>query len=63
MKVGARIARARDAMGLSQAQLAKRIGVPAGTLASWEAGWHGVGKDRIAKVAKVLGLDVAELLA
>jgi transcriptional regulator with XRE-family HTH domain len=63
VRVGARIAKAREALGLSQVELAKKIGVPVGTLAGWEAGYNGIRKNRIARVAKALDLDAIELIA
>jgi transcriptional regulator with XRE-family HTH domain len=63
MKVSEALARARKRKGLSQAELAKKLGVSAGTVGSWEAGDHGPSKNRIAEVAKVLDMDITELLA
>lgn len=63
MKLPERVAAARERLGLTQAQLAKKLGVSAGTVAGWEAGDHGIRKKSMAKVAKVLGLDIVELLA
>lgn len=63
MKVAKALAKARQAKGLSQAELAKKLGVSAGTVGGWEAGDHGPAKDRLAEVARVLDLDITELLA
>lgn len=66
MNLPKRIAAARKQLGLSQAELAKKLGVGVGTVAGWETTGehhHGISKNRLAKVAKVLKLEVAELLA
>lgn len=66
MKVAERLARARKAKGLSQAELAKKLDVSAGTVAGWETEGehaHGIRRDRLQQVAKLLGLEVTDLLA
>lgn len=65
MKLPHRISRARRKLGLSQVELAALLQVSPGTVACWETDsehHHGIHKNRLAKVAKVLGLDVMELL-
>ena len=51
--VGARIAQAREAAGLSTAQLARRLGVRTQTLASWE---HGRAEPRANRLVMMAGL-------
>lgn len=66
MNLPERIAKARKAKGLSQAELAKKLGVSAGTVAGWETTGshaHGMRDPMKKRVAKVLGVEVAELLA
>lgn len=63
MKTASAIAKARKARGLTQAELAKIVGVSPGTVAAWETSRHGVRVGRVREVAKALGLDVAELVA
>lgn len=66
MKLQRRLVEARKKAGLSQADLAKKLGVSRGTVAGWEISGehsHGMRVERLAQVAKVLGVDLAELLA
>lgn len=63
MKVAKALAKAREAKGLSQAELAKKLGVSAGTVGGWENGDHGIRIGRLTQVAKALGVEVGELLA
>lgn len=66
MKLRSRLAAARKRAGLSQADLAKRLGVSAGTVGSWEGksdSAHGMRMDRLHAVAKALGCSVEELVA
>lgn len=53
---------ARERAGLSQAELADKLEVAASTVAGWELGTHGIRIDRLSQVAKITGVDVAELL-
>lgn len=66
MSFAARLVAARHKAGISQAELAKRVGVSAGTVANWESvgeHGHGIRMDRIKLVAETLGIQVAELVA
>lgn len=66
MKLPKRLAAARKKAGLSQAGLAEKLGVSAGTVAGWETEGehaHGMRVDRLKEVAKVLGVEIAELVA
>lgn len=62
MTLASRLTAARKAAGLSQAELAAKLHVSAGTVGGWEAGNHRVRVDRLVRVAKVLRIDLAELL-
>lgn len=62
MKVAKAIARAREARGLSQADLAKLLRVTPGTVAGWETGRHGIRIGRLRTVARVLDVSVTELV-
>jgi transcriptional regulator with XRE-family HTH domain len=66
MKLPKRLVAARKRAGLSQADLAAKLGVSPGTVAGWESAGehaHGMRLDRVAEVAKALGVEVAELIA
>lgn len=63
MKVARTIVRAREARGLTQAELAKILEVTPGTVCAWETGRHGIKVGRLKAVAKALEVDVAELVA
>ncbi len=56
------IREARKALGITQEQLAKLVGVTQGTVAQWENGLTHPAFDKIPKVAQVLGCTVEELL-
>jgi DNA-binding XRE family transcriptional regulator len=60
--VGKRVREARDAAGLSQAQLAKRIGVTRPSVANLEAGRQDMNITRIAGILVALGLDLGSLI-
>lgn len=65
MKLPKRLAQARKAKGLTQADLAKKLKVSAGTVAGWETEGehaHGMRMDRLEEVAKVLGIQASELI-
>lgn len=66
MKLPERLARARKRAGLTQRELAKRLGISPATVAGWETAndaiQHGIRKDRLVEVARILKLDVLELL-
>jgi len=52
---GQRIKAAREAAGLSQAELAKRVGVGPTTVSRWEAGLRGVGRHVRAAMVREIG--------
>ena len=60
--VGRRIARLRDRAGLTQAQLAERIGVEPATVGRYEAGKLRAPTRRIQEMAAALGVRTEDLL-
>jgi transcriptional regulator with XRE-family HTH domain len=64
LRIGRRIAQARDAAGLTQAELATKIpGKADGTQVSkWERGVHRPGDDTLDQIAQALGKDIAWFL-
>jgi transcriptional regulator with XRE-family HTH domain len=60
---GQRIRRARHAAGLTQVQLAARIGVPQPVLSAWEVGLRAPRDDNRIRVAAALGIPAAQLFA
>lgn len=57
------IKQAREKIGLSQVQLAEKLGVSPSTVAAWELGTHDVRTSRLPQLARVLRTPVAKLLA
>jgi transcriptional regulator with XRE-family HTH domain len=62
VQVGARIRKARDAQGLSQEQLAERLGVTKGLVSQYETGLTSVPSKRFSQLAEVLGVSSDWLL-
>jgi HTH-type transcriptional regulator, cell division transcriptional repressor len=60
--VGGRLSRARDAVGLSAAQLARRIGVKTATIQGWESDRALPRANRLAMLAGVLAVSPSWLL-
>lgn len=60
--LGGRILRAREASGVSTAQLARRIGVKSATIAAWESDRSEPRANRLTTLAGVLGVSPAWLL-
>ena len=58
MTAGSRLRRARVEAGLSQAELADRVGVTQGAVSLWEAGKAAPGRPAQLVVAAVLHVDV-----
>lgn len=55
--------KAREKKGWSQAQLAEKLGVSAGTVGSWESGsGHGMRVERMRQVAAILDVKLIELM-
>lgn len=62
MSVGERIRTARTKLGLSQVELAKRVGVSRGAIYQWESGnTQQIRHDKIPRLAAVLGISVTAL--
>jgi transcriptional regulator with XRE-family HTH domain len=59
---GARIRAARQAMGLSQDELAAAVGVTRSAVAQWETGRAGLVGGNLARVSDILGIPLAFLL-
>ncbi len=60
--LGAKIQRARGNAGLSQHDLAIRLGCTAGAVGQWEVGITQPGKDKLVKLAAILALSLDELV-
>ena len=60
--IGERIREARKAAGLSQEQLAKKIGVWQPTLSDWERGGVDIRIAALTKLADGLGIPLAQLI-
>ena len=61
--LGKRLSAAREAKKLTQAQIAKTLGLSKGTVGGWESGAHGIRSGRLGEVSELYGLPVAELVA
>jgi transcriptional regulator with XRE-family HTH domain len=62
MSLGENLQKLRDAIGISQAELAKRAGVSLDSLRNWEQDRVLPRVDTAAKLAQALGVSVDELL-
>ena len=58
---GRRLRAARRSAGLTQAQLAQQVGVPTTGVANWETGYRAPRADRLAELARLLGVPPSEL--
>jgi len=61
--LGSRIIEAREALGLSTAQLARRLGISTPTLAKWENGAADPRTNRLVTLAGMLGVSPTWLLS
>lgn len=61
MRLAKRIRARRDALGILQCDLAKRLGVVQSTVSDWEAGVQLPRPKNLRKIAKALQLDYQEL--
>ena len=59
---GQKIKRLRLAAGYTQQDVSEAVGVTVRTIISWEQGVRVPGGDKIAKLAKALGVSADELL-
>ena len=60
--LGGRLSRARDAVGLSAAQLARRLGVQSSTIQAWESDRSQPRANRLSMLAGVLNVSLSWLL-
>ena len=60
--LGGRLSRARDATGLSAAQLARRLGVQTSTIQAWEADRSQPRANRLSTLAGLLNVSLSWLL-
>jgi len=60
--IGARIRAARLARGLTQKAVGDALGINDRHVQAWESGRRNPGRKHLAKLAEVLGLQVADLL-
>lgn len=63
MSVASRIRQSRQALGLTQEELARRIGVSRSAVAQWETDRTGQVRANLTRVAAVLGVSAGYLLA
>lgn len=61
MGIGSRIKEARKARGLSQAKLAKMLGVQGAAVSFWETDTHPPDPDRLPAISDILGIDLTTL--
>lgn len=61
-QIGARLQRAREARGLTQAELAERVGIEPVTLSRYETGARGPSVTTLKLAADALGLRLADLV-
>ena len=61
--VGSFFAELRKEKGLTQAELAERVGVTGGAVSKWERGLCYPDIETVVRLAEVLGLSVGEILA
>lgn len=62
-ELGLTIKTVRVGLGLSQDQLAEKVGVTRAAVSAWENGQYGPGRKHHKKLADALGLTVLELLS
>jgi transcriptional regulator with XRE-family HTH domain len=62
LRIGERLAAARDKKGWTQLELAITLGITPGAVAHWEQGRSLPKRDRLREVAGVLGTDIEWLL-
>lgn len=55
MTIGDRIRMARESVGMTQAELAERLGVEPPSVSRWESGGYSPRPSRLAEMAKILG--------
>lgn len=63
MTIGSFVRQCREALGLNQTELAKRVGTDQGTISKIEKGERAPSKNVALKMSELFGVDVAKLLA
>jgi transcriptional regulator with XRE-family HTH domain len=63
IEFGANLKRLRTSKNLTQAALAKTVGVKQSALANWEAGDHSPPVTKIPDLARALGCEIVDLFA
>jgi len=61
-QIGARLAEARNAAGLSPRELADHLGVKESTISGWESGERSPRGQRVSKLAGILGVSLSWIL-
>lgn len=61
--IGTRIKTARQARGLTLAEVGTALGVTCQYVYAWESGRRNPGPKHLAKLAEVLGLELSDLLS
>jgi len=62
LSIGSRLAAAREAARIKQAELARQMGVGKSVLSKWELGQRGMTVDRFAQACQILGVDPSGIL-
>lgn len=60
--IATRIKKTREAKGITQAQLAKKLGVTQSDVSKIESGSRDIGVVLLSKIARVLDVDLLELI-
>lgn len=63
MRKASPIARQRNAAGITQVELAERLGVIPGTVKRWEAGMRAPEREKMLALERILGVTASEILA
>ena len=63
MSVSSNIKRFRDSIGLTQNELADRLGVARSTVTQWENGWSSPRMGMVQKLAGVFGVSTSDIVA
>lgn len=61
-EIGARIRKYREMQGISQKEMAQRIGVSNSRVSNWEQGINRPGADILAEICKALNVSPSEML-
>ena len=61
MTIGQRIKEARENAGMTQAELAKKLGIPYQSIGQWERDVRNPKKETLQRIADALGVNILEL--